>query len=368
VGEAALPAAGRPRRFPKALLEEGLGVSRSLSRVQAVLLGVAVCAGLAVAGVGLFAVGSRQWLWGDSFHVRVGFRRIQGVEVGTRVRVLGRAAGEVEAVELPANPSGEITLLLRLDGRVRPLVRADAVAQIVAEGMVGGKVIEIDPGSDAAAPVADNSLIASRPATDLTAVLDQVNHTLHGIADGRGSLGRLVKDDEAYRELIQLIRQGRGAVASLKQNADALKGLPVVRSYVRDPLRELVRPDCERNRQWFAEADLFEPGHAVLTAPGRQRLDELVPWLEGLKHKGSEVVVAGYAAPGQDPDVAQTLTQKQSEAVCEYLTGHHAVQKLGWFTRRRVTPLGCGVDDPPLPEPEPLPRPRVEVVVFVPQS
>ena len=46
---------------------------------------------------------------------------------------------------------------------------------------------------------------------------------------------------------------------SFVQNADAIKGMPLVRGYVKDPVRELVRPDCERNRQWYHEAELFEP-------------------------------------------------------------------------------------------------------------
>src|SRR5262249_39793708 len=178
-------------------------------------------------------------------------------------------------VELPVTPSGEVMLRLRLDGKLRRLVRADASAQIVAEGMVGGKVVEIHPGSDAAEPVADNALIAARPSAELTDMLRQVGSTLKGIGSGEGSLGKLVKDDQAYQELVKLLRQGRGTMASLQQNADAIKGMPLVRGYVKDPVRELVRPDCERNRQWYHEAELFEPGHAVLTSQGRKRLDEL---------------------------------------------------------------------------------------------
>jgi hypothetical protein len=274
----------------------------------------------------------------------------------------------VEAVELPEAPSGEVTLRLRLDGRLRALVRADASAQIVPEGMVGGKVVEIHPGSDNADPVADDARIAARPTTELTDVISQVGTALKDIGKGEGSLGKLVKDDEAYRELLKMLRQGRGTLNSLQQNSDAMKSMPVVRGYVKDPLKELVRPDCERNRRWFHEADLFEPGHAVLTAAGRQRLDELVPWLDGLKHAGSEVVIAAYAHPALDADLARALTEKQSAAASEYLIGHHAVQKMGWFSRRKVVALGCGTEPPPQADKEPLPVPRLEVLVFVPQG
>jgi hypothetical protein len=98
-------------------------------------------------------------------------------------------------------------------------------------------------------------------------------------------------------------------------------------------------------------------------------LDELAPWLEGLKHKGSEVVVVAYADPKTaNPTTAQTVTRKQSEAVCDYLKSHHAIQKMGWFTSRKVVALGLGANPPLEPEKERLPADRVEVLVFVPQG
>ena len=338
-------------------------MSRSLSRVQSVLLGVVVLGGLALGLLGLFAVDRRQgmipetlrslgvpesWLKDDRFHVRVGFRQVRGVEKGARVRVQGIDAGEVIAVEPPATPGGDVVLRLRLDGKVRHLVRADASAQIVAEGMIGGKVVEIAPGSPSADLVADNGTIASRNAgTNRRSC--PADGALQEVRDGRGTLGKLVKDDSAYLELLNTLKQGRNTLASIQQNSDAIKEMPLVRSYVKDAHKLLVRPDCEPNRRSFAEKDLFEPGRAVLTDRGRQELDQLVPWLDGLKHKGSEVVVAANSDPNLDPPFALTLSQKQSEAVVGYLTDHHAVQKMGWFTRRSVTPIGLGVAQSPLP-------------------
>ena len=66
--------------------------------------------------------------------------------------------------------------------------------------------------------------------------------------------------------------------------------------------------------------------------------------------------------------VARTLTKKQSEAVCEYLKGHHSIQKMGWFSSRKVVALGLGTNAPFVPEKEVLPPARVEVLVFVPQG
>lgn len=362
-------------------------MTRSLTRFQAILLGGAILLGLILGTLGLFAVGSRQWWWSKTFHLQAGFRQINGVEAGTRVRVLGRDAGEVEKIVLPAAPSGEIVLVLRLDEQVRRLVRANAVAQIVPEGMVGGRVVEIHPGTDAASAVEDRAQIATQPAADLNELLAKMNHTLQGIGDGAGSLGKFVKDERAYHEAVQflaqgretlqslqkelptLIKDGRGTLSTLRQDAEAIKELPFVRSYVTDNHKELVRPDCERYCKYFGEGDLFDSGSAVLTSGGKANLDGIVPWLEALKMKGSEVVVVSYADAGNDAEVARTLTLRQSKAVADYLTGTHKVQKMGWFSwSRKVTALGGGIDPPPVPDKEKLPLPRTEVVVFVPQN
>src|SRR5262245_56638408 len=178
---------------------EGFAVSRSLSRLQALLLGLGVFFGLGLGAFGLFSIGAQQWLWSKTFHVHVGFKQIKGVEPGTRVRVLGRDAGEVEAILLPDKPSAEVKLRLRVDGGARSLLRTDAVAQIVPGGMIGGKVVETTPGSDAALPVQYGADIAAKATPELSDLLAQVNGTLEGLGKGEGTLGKLVKDEGAYQ-------------------------------------------------------------------------------------------------------------------------------------------------------------------------
>jgi phospholipid/cholesterol/gamma-HCH transport system substrate-binding protein len=344
-------------------------MSRSLSRFQASLLALIVLSGLALAGTGLFAIGKRQWLWSDTFHVHAGFQQIRGVEAGTRVRIQGIQAGEVEKIEPPAEPGGEVILHLRLDGRLRGLIRRDATVQIVSEGMIGGKVVELNPGTAAADPVEDHAKLASRSTAELTDVLAQMNNALDGLREGQGTVAKLLKDPEAYDRVLAVLQQTQQTLASFQQDADALKKLPVVRSYVEDPQALLIRPNCERVRQCYAATDLFESGRAVLTEDGRRRLDEIGPWLSSIKSKGSEIVVVAYAdARIATPAVAHMVTRQQSEAVCDYLKGHHKVQKIGWFSSRNVIPLGLGTQSPPLPETEALPADRVEVQVFVPQG
>src|SRR5258708_13914727 len=114
-------------------------VSRSLSRLQAVLLGLIVLGGLVLAGAGLFFIGGRGWYGAGAFHVRAGFREIRGVEVGTRVRLKGMDAGEVVEVVAPDRLEDPVVLRLLLKGEYRRLIRPYALVRIESGGLAGGK-------------------------------------------------------------------------------------------------------------------------------------------------------------------------------------------------------------------------------------
>ncbi|MBX7104551.1 MAG: MlaD family protein [Gemmataceae bacterium] len=352
-------------------------MTRPVSRTTAVLAGLFVLLAVAGGAYGLFAVGDRQRLWAEKFTVHVGFETASGVGVGTGVRVRGLDAGAVTAVGLPATGRADtpVVLTMVLDGKFSRLLFADATARVKAEGLVGGRVIELAPGSPDKGALADGAIIASKPTADLNDVIEQAAGLVGDVKNGRGSLGKLIQDDGMYKEMTgtlaqtkQLMEKSQDAVAAIQQDAETLKKLPIIRGYVEDSVALLVRHTGSRERTVFPADALFEPGRAVLTEEGKVKLKELSPWLAERRGSGSDVVVAAFADPkaGLATQVAHTLTARQSEVVAEYLRDHAAAHKLGWWSRRPVKPIGFGGRPSPAPESEPLPPARVEVIVFTP--
>ena len=144
---------------------------------------------LALAGFGLYQVAGRHWRVQPTFRVRAQFETIGGLEVGHRVRLQGIDAGVVERVVAPGEPGQPVELVLRIDERLRPLVRTDAVARIVSEGLVGAKVVELTPGRPDAPPVAELDRIASERPIEMTDLLKKA----------AGSLARLETPDAVRR-------------------------------------------------------------------------------------------------------------------------------------------------------------------------
>jgi phospholipid/cholesterol/gamma-HCH transport system substrate-binding protein len=424
-------------------------VTRSLSRKQSAILGLCVVLGIGLGALALFALGQRYGLGRDAVRVTAAFADVGGVEIGTRVRIQGIDAGDVEDILPPAAPGDPVRLKLRLAGKVRHLIGSDARVQIVGDGLLAGKIVRIVPGSAGAAPVMDGAELAGHNAPELStelaqaatklnsvlgqvnAVLDEVrrgvgpagqvtqdvaqatarlnqllgkadaaladlqagkgtlgklltNDSLYGeltgalgqinaavrdLRDGEGTLGKLVKSTEIYSEAVQSLHDVRAMVASVKQNADAIKTMPIIRSYVVDPYKELVRPHCASEARWYSEYLLFEPGTAVLTERGRGRLDAVADWLNAHRERGTEIVVAALATATHSSEFALNLSQRQAEAIVAYLKTKK-VHKTGWWwwSTRPVRALGWGNAPYPFTRPEHYPAARVEIFLFTPQN
>ena len=122
--------------------------------------------------------------------------------------------------------------MLRIDERLRPLIRTDAVARIVSEGLVGAKVVELTPGRPDAPRVGELDRIASERPIEMTDLLKKAASSLArldaatqaaekglgeltaiagSIRRGEGSLGKLVRDDDGLSATCSTCRIGASA-------------------------------------------------------------------------------------------------------------------------------------------------------------
>lgn len=373
---------------------------REIGRWRALANAGFVVAILALAGFGTAQVASRQWRLQKTFALHVDFASIGGVNVGQRVRLQGIDAGVVEHAIPPRAPGEPVHLVLRVDERLRPLIRSDAVARIVTEGVVGAKVVEIAPGRPDAPPLDAAATIRSERPLEMSEFLQEaraslgrldavaaaaeqglheINTIVASIRKGEGSLGKFVRDDEAYDRILSLSSHGERTLRDAEDNLEALKRTWPLSRYFNDRSffdqdRLLYHPGAERDSRVVRESDLFEPGRAVLTAGGRRKLDSVAAWFQSVRRPGSEVVIAAFTDGQGDADLARILTQEQAEAVRNYLVSKHAIQSTGWFSSRKIAAVGFG-DQPPraatgagagVARDQP-PR-RVEIILFTPQT
>ena len=372
------------------------GNTIGIGRAARVALFVALTA--AVGGLGVFVVAGRQWRTRPTYAIRAEFANVGGIGSGDRVRIQGIDAGVVERVDAPGAPGGRVTLRLRIDERLRPLVRADARATITSQGVVGAKVVEIRPGAPDAPAVADGGRIESDPTAELSDLvrdasaalkrvddvaraaekgIGEINAIAASIREGKGSLGLLVRDEEAYRKLLALSDRGSRTLNDVEENLAALKRTWPLSRYFDDRSfydreKVLFKPGSDRASRTLDPDTLFEPGRSVLTPAGHKLLDEVAAWFARAKASKTEVVIAAFTDDRRDPDLAQILTQEQADSVRKYLVGRHGIDSIGWFGSRKVAAIGFGNQLPrtladagaaPVE-----PSRRVEVILFTPRG
>src|SRR5436189_5029999 len=110
---------------------------------RAFRLGVFIVLTLAVLAAGVFLIGDRQFLFSSTYQVKATFKNVAGLNNGAAVRVGGIHKGTVKRIQLPAQPGGEMTVLMDLESATKKVIRTDSVASTQTEGLLGSKYVEI---------------------------------------------------------------------------------------------------------------------------------------------------------------------------------------------------------------------------------
>ncbi|WGW03803.1 outer membrane lipid asymmetry maintenance protein MlaD [Tropicibacter oceani] len=113
----------------------------SHSTTEVIVGGGVLAAALAF---GLYAVQSTGFELGSSgYDLRASFRSLEGVSVGTDVRLAGVKVGTVTAIDLNRETFRADTVVTIVDGIELP---DDSAIIVASEGLLGGNFIEISPG------------------------------------------------------------------------------------------------------------------------------------------------------------------------------------------------------------------------------
>jgi phospholipid/cholesterol/gamma-HCH transport system substrate-binding protein len=243
-------------------------------------VGAFVIGGILLFALGLFLIGSRRMMFGDTFPVYAAFAEIAGLENGAKVRVAGMDAGQIEEIKVPAGPTAKFRVRMRVRSDLHPIIRLDSVATIQTDGLVGNKYVQIDAGSERSPIVPDQGTIRSREpfefadllqkmnvtidavnttivslkseiddtlgsisdtATSARALIDDVSVDTHaillssqkvsadlqaivaGIKEGRGTVGKLISDDSLYQNVQKIAADAQRAVANVQSATEQTK-------------------------------------------------------------------------------------------------------------------------------------------------
>src|ERR1035438_5017177 len=118
-------------------------------------LGMFIVATLALLAVGIFIIGSQEYLFKSTYLLKAQFDNVEGLDAGGDVRVGAVHTGTVRSILLPRKPGDKVTVVMDLDKKTHEIIKQDSVATIETEGLLGNQYLAISFGSAGAADVRD---------------------------------------------------------------------------------------------------------------------------------------------------------------------------------------------------------------------
>ncbi len=198
-----------------------------------IIVGLFVLAGVVLFTTGLYFIGSRDKAFDKHIDYYTGFANLSGLTKGAKVRVAGMEAGEVVSIAVPDSPASPFRIDLRVESKLKGLIRTDSQVTIETEGVVGDTYLLIHAGT-ARQPVAPASFtLASKEPIELSALLEkgsglmtdadttikQLGGQLQGtVGEVQTTVGHVDGVVRNVNDVVTGIKQGRGAVGLLLRN------------------------------------------------------------------------------------------------------------------------------------------------------
>lgn len=159
------------------------------------------------------------------------FPSVGGVEEGATVRLNGVPVGHVRDISLQKD-GNNVVVELGVKKGTRGRLHRGSTARITSTGFLAELYVELNGGDPAGPLIQDDREIAVTPANDpnvamrkvesitdsLTILLGNLNAAGRELGAGKGTLGRLARDEQLYTQLVELSRNARVLTERLNEN------------------------------------------------------------------------------------------------------------------------------------------------------
>lgn len=189
-------------------------------------LGIFISAGLLCLIITFYMIGKNKNIFGGNYRLKARFYNIQGLKNGNNVRYAGMDVGTVDAINMLNDTTIEVELLIK--NEMKKVIRKNAVAFIVTDGLVGDKVVNISAGSGDASLAGSEEIINTRKTfetDDMLRKLEKTNNNLTIISDSVLSFMRGIQDPKGVGGIIsdkQIASSIKTTISSLRQMSNNL--------------------------------------------------------------------------------------------------------------------------------------------------
>jgi len=189
-------------------------------------LGVLTITAVVIAALAIFLVtGGRGFFW-QRYNLKTRFASVPGLKTGSPVRLAGVEIGSVSSV-MPVDEVVEVEF--EVNDRWRDRITTASVARLGSVSLLGEAAVDITP-STKGTPIPEWGYVPpGRTAAQLSDVTDQASQgigelssLIHDVRGGRGTIGKLMTDEQLYVELHRFVASAGDLTDSIKSGKGTL--------------------------------------------------------------------------------------------------------------------------------------------------
>ena len=202
---------------------------RSTGNRRAIVVGIFIVIGLAIFIWAVLTLGSQKNTFERSIGVKTFFQNVNGLQKGNNIWFSGVKVGTIEDVFIIG--TGKVEVDMNINEKSVPYIHKNAKAKLSTDGLIGNKIIEIYGGTAQSPQISEGDVLNNDEllSTDeMMATLSKNNDNLLEItnnlkvvsaqmAEGKGSVGKLLKDETFANELIKTVGILKSASANVQR-------------------------------------------------------------------------------------------------------------------------------------------------------
>jgi len=173
------------------------------NRTKNIRLGLFVGTGIILFIIAIYYIGSQRSIFSRNFTISGIFQDISGIKIGNDVRFSGINIGTVSGVKILNDSLVQIDFSIQES--VRKFIRKDSKIEIVPEGLMGIKVVNIYAGTTDTDIVEDKDILETIEAVQIDKILRQINTSSVYLATITKNIA----------EITEKINQGEGAFGKI---------------------------------------------------------------------------------------------------------------------------------------------------------
>jgi phospholipid/cholesterol/gamma-HCH transport system substrate-binding protein len=203
-------------------------------------VGVLGLGAFAILAVLIFLLTSSKGFFQKTALLRTYMSDASGMLESTPVRLNGITVGSLDKISLitAAEPKRSVEFVMKVQEKFLRQIPVDSVAGISAANLLGENFINIVKGRDAQT-VKDGAEIKSLPSQDIPelmaqsasllqtfqTIVNRLDSLLAGIEQGKGNIGKLLKDEELYNRLNGIATEGQNLLADVRKGHGTISKL-----------------------------------------------------------------------------------------------------------------------------------------------